>query len=74
MDGTALDVLLHAHVLVCRSGAGLYLAGLQRAPAHLLRVTGVASPINVYNNLEEAICAALHAAQPSLAHSGRGVA
>jgi anti-anti-sigma regulatory factor len=50
-----LRVLLHTHVLAHRNGAGLHLAALQRAPAHLLRVTGLDGTLTVHAGVEEAI-------------------
>ncbi|TYB69264.1 STAS domain-containing protein [Nonomuraea sp. PA05] len=65
LDDSALRILLQTHVLAHRNGAGLHLAELQPGPAHLLRVTEVEGLLNVHSSVEQAIRAALQAAQPS---------
>ncbi|MEV4478039.1 STAS domain-containing protein [Nonomuraea sp. NPDC049504] len=74
MSGSALHVLLHTHLVARRNGAGLHVAAVQRAPAHLLHVTGIEDTFNIHHSVEQAIRAALEASQPSLVGGDRGAA
>ncbi|MFB4263077.1 STAS domain-containing protein [Nonomuraea sp. GTA35] len=65
MSTSALPVLLQTHITARRNRASLHLAAPARGPAQLLHVTEVECMLNVHDTVEQAIRAALQAAQPS---------
>ncbi|MFC6365867.1 STAS domain-containing protein [Nonomuraea thailandensis] len=65
MSSAALPVLLETHLVAFSNGASLHLAAPQRGPAQLLDVTEAKGMLKVHGTVEQAIRAALQAAQPS---------